>query len=417
MRGLSSFLVASLLAGLAAAQPAPTQPAPAPAPVPAPAPAPTPTPAKQGLPALVGATEVVRLNPATGFIDDPVATDQERIAYVVTETGAKSELHVYSYALKAEQVIDISAITLRPSAITLAGQRALVVGITEDGSNTAAMIELTDKGKGKPPGTVVYKLGPATHITAITREGKPRIAIHKATPNATGTRHEVELVAIETGRRLQKGRPLELDAANKQGKLELTVNHWSDGMTRAYGIKAGAWDRKEDQRSPDTEASYDLVTGKLESKKITDLYDQRRRFQALADAGNQLDFVRMAWDNSGLQLWRAGAPKPIAFDEPLTNYDPKSVQAVVTADGAWVAMKVDPVNPAAVERKKADPEYLDVFRVASDGKAPRKVRVLAKGIRHRFGVVADKAGDKFWLLERNAGMDRGGRSLVVYAAP
>jgi len=400
MRAVTSFLVVSLIAGLAAAQPAPP-PAP-----------------KGGVPALVGATEVVRINPAAGFIDDPVATDADRIAYVVTETGAKAELHVYSYALKAEQVIDISAVTLRPIAITLAGPRALIVGVTEDGSNIAAMIELADKGKGKPPGTVVYKLGPATHITAITRDGKPRIAVHRATPNASGTRHEVELVAIETGKRIQAGRALELDSANKQAKLELTVNHWSDGMSRAYGVKAGAWDRKEDQRSPDTEATYDLVTGKLETKKIADLYEQRRRFQALADSGNQLDFVRMAWDNSGLQVWKAGVPKPIAFDEPLTNYDPKSVQAVVTADGgAWIAMKVDPVNPAAVERKKADPEYLDVFRAGTDGKAPRKARIMAKGIRHRFGIVADKAGDKFWLLERNNGMDRGGRSLVIYAAP
>lgn len=414
MRGFRPFLLASLFAGLAAAQPAPV---PTPVPTPAPAPGPAPTP-KAGLPALVGATEVVRLNPAAGFIDDPVATDADRIAYVVTETGSKAELHVYSYALKAEQVLDISAITLRPVALSLAGARALVVGVTEDGSNTAAMIELADKGKGKPPGTVVYKLGPATHITAITRDGKPRIAVHRATPSATGTRHEVELVAIETGRRVQMGRALELDGTNKQAKLELTVNHWSDGMTRAYGVKAGAWDRKENQRSPDTEASYDLVTGKVETKKITDLYEQRRRFQALADSGNQLDFVRMAWDNSGLQLWKAGTPKPIQFDEPLTNYDPKSVQATVTADGgAWLVMKIDPVNPAAVERKKADPEYLDVFRVGPDGKSPRKARVLAKGIRHRFGVVADKAGDKFWLLERNNGMDRGGRSLVVYAAP
>ena len=399
MRGLSSFLVASLIAGLASAQPAPP-PAP-----------------KSGPAALVGASEVVRLNPPAGFIDDPVASDADRVAYVVAETGAKAELHIYSYALKAEQVIDISPVTLHPIALTLVGPRALIVGVTEDGSNNAAMIELADKGKGKPPGTIVYKLGPATHITAITREGKQRIAVHKATANTNGIRHEVELVAIETGRRILMGRALELDGSNKQTKLELTINHWSDGMTRAYGVKAGAWDKKEDQRSPDTEAMYDLITGKLETKKIVDLYEQRRRFQALADSGNQLDFVRMAWDNSGLQVWKSGVSKAIVLDEPLTNYDPKSMQAVVTPDGgAWIVLKVDPVNAAAVERKKADPEYLDVFRVGPDGKAPRTARILAKGIRHRFGLTADKAGDKFWLLERNNGFDRGGRSLVVYQA-
>lgn len=390
-RAFSGLVLSLIAAGIAAAQPG------------------------AALPPVVGATEVVKLNPPAGFIDDPVASDAERIAYVVAETGSKAELHVYSYALKAEQVIDIAPVTLHPIAVQLAGPRALVIGVTEDGSNTAAMIELTDKGKGKPPGTVVYKLGPATHITPIVRAGKPQIAVHKMTTTASGTRHEVEVVALDTGRRIAAGRPFELDSASKQAKLEFTVNHWSDGMTRAYGIKAGAWDRKEDQRSPDVEASFDLVTGKLEPKKIEDLYEQRRRFQALADSGNQLDFVRMAWDNSGLQLWKDGKPKPISFDEPLTNYDPKSMQAVVMADGsAWLALKIDPVNAAAVERKKADPEYLDVFRIGNDGKAQRKVRVLAKGVRHRFGVLPDKGGDKLWLLERNAGFDRGGSSLTVY---
>jgi hypothetical protein len=399
VRGFLSVLGVSVLcAGIAAAQPAP------------------PPQPKPGLPALVGAAEIVKLTPPAGFIDDPVAADEGRIAYVVAETGSKAELHVYSYALKAEQVIDLSAVTLHPIALQLVGARALVIGVTEDGSQNAALVELTDKGKTKPAGTIVYKLGPTTLITPIVRDGKQRIALHRTIAGSNGTRHEAEIVAIETGKRVAAGRPLELDAASKQAKLELTVNHWSDGMTRAYGIKAGAWDRKEDQRSPDTEATYDLITGKLESKKIDDLYEQRRRFQSLADANAQLDFVRMARDNSGLQLWKSGKARPITFDEPLTNYDLKSMQATVTPDGgAWIVMKMDPVNAAAVERKKADPEYLDLFVVGADGKAVRKSRILAKGIRHRFGLIADKAGNKFWLLERNNGFDRGGRSLTVYA--
>lgn len=394
-RAVSSFAVLLLAgAGVAVAQPKAGTPA---------------TP----LAPLVGAAEVVRINPPAGFIDDPVTSDDQRIAYVVTETGTKSELHVYSYAAKAEQVVDISGVTLRPVALQLVGPRALVIGVTEDGSNNAALVELADKGKVKA-GAVVYKLGPATHITPIVRDGKPRLAVHKAVAGAAGTRHDVELVAIETGKRVAAGRSFELDSASKQAKLELTVNHWSDGMTKAYGIKAGAWSRKEDQRSPDTEATYDLITGKVTTAPIKDLYEQRRRFQALAD-GNGLDAVRMAWDNSGLQVWKNGKPTAITFDEPFSSYDPKSMQAFVTADGgAWIALKVDPVNAAAVERKKADPEYFDLFRVTPDGKATRKTRVLAKGLRHRFGLVADKAGDKFWLLERNAGMDRGGRSLAVY---
>src|SRR5665647_2442657 len=130
----------------------------------------------------------------------------------------------------------------------------------------------------------------------------------------------------------------------------------------------------------------------------------------MTESGKRLDWVRL--DIKGLELWRAGKGRPIDLDEPLTNYDTKSMQAVVAADGsAWVILKMDPVNADAVARKKADPEYLDVFRVSADGKGIRKARVFASGVRHRFGVV----GDKFWLIERNNGFERGGRSLTLYS--
>ena len=73
--------------------------------------------------------------------------------------------------------------------------------------------------------------------------------------------------------------------------------------------------------------------------------------------------------------------------------------------------QADPVNPDAVARKKADPEYLDVFKAGVDGKAVRKMRILATGTRHRFGVIHDKV----WLLERSKGFDRGGKSLTFYS--
>lgn len=394
VQGLASLAI-SMFVSAAFGSVAIAQPAPAPAPV----------------PALVGVTELVKLTTRAGFIDDVVATDAQRIAYVVADTGSKAELHVYVHATKQEQIVDIAPITLRPVELALVGNRALVIGQQEDGRRIAALVELAAVGK-KPAGSIVYKVGPANGLTVITRDGKPRIAVHKVTTTGDLSRHEVELLALETGKRVAAARPFELDGTGKHAKLELRVNHWSDGMTRAHGIKAGEWDRKEDQRAPDVEATYDLVTGKVtEKRKIEDLFEQRRRYQALAEVRTQLDFLRMAWDNASIQVWRAGKPRSIELDQPLTDYDPKSLQGIVLADGsAWIALKVDPVNAAAVARKKADPEYLDIFRVGTDSRAIRKARVLSTGIRHRFGVV----GEKLWLLERSTGFDRGGKSLAVY---
>jgi hypothetical protein len=360
------------------------------------------------VPPLVGAAELIKVTAPAGFIDDPVASDGARLAYVVTDAASKAELRVVTLATKAEQVIDLSPVTLAPIALELLGARLFVVGRLDDGRQTGALVELTDKGKGKPPGTVVYRIQPAAHITIVPRG----VAVHRVTTSKAGTRHDVELVAIEAGRRISVGRPFELDPSGTSQSLDLRVNHWSEGWTRAHGIKGGDWDRKENQRGPDREATYDLLAGKLVAlEPIADLFDQRRRFQALAaDAAGRVDFVRAGTDGK-LQLWRAGKPRTVELDQPISAYDPKSLQATVLPDGsAWILLKVDPVNPEAVARKKADPEYLDVFQASPDGKAVRKARVLAAGARHRAGMLRDK----LWLLERNSGFDRGGKSLAVY---
>ena len=120
----------------------------------------------------------------------------------------------------------------------------------------------------------------------------------------------------------------------------------------------------------------------------------------------------MTSNGAGIELWRAGKLTPLALDQKFTDYDPKSMQSFVNADGTgWLALKVDPVNADAVARKRADPEYLDIFKIAADGKATRKARVLAKGVRHRLGVAGEQ---RFSLVERNAGFERGGKSVTLY---
>jgi hypothetical protein len=376
-------------------------------------PAAPPLPANLHAAPLVGATDVATYSAPAGFIDDPIATDDTRIAYVVADASTKAELHVATVG-GAESVVDIASVTLHPIALRLVGPRAFVVGQLADGNQIAALVELAAVGK-KPAGTVVYKLGPAKDITVITRDGKPRVAVHRVTDTGKGTRHDVELDALDTGKRISAGRPLELDAADGNKKLELKVNDWSDGYTLAHGVKGGEWDKKEDQRTPDVEATYDLVTGKFTAqKKIEDLFEQRKRYQALAEDHGQRDFLRMSWDNASIQIWHDGKPTTVTLDEPITNYDPKSLQGIVQPDGsAWLALKMDPVNPDAVARKKADPEYLDIFRAGADGKAVRKARVLGPGMRYWFGVMNDAAGT-FWLLERSNGFERGGRTVKVY---
>nr|HEX4314748.1 hypothetical protein [Kofleriaceae bacterium] len=387
---------------------------------------------KSQLAQLEGATVVATFTSPTGFIDDPVAGDATRLAYFVSDASTSSQLHVVTLAAgsdascasagsaatrtadgRCDVSIELAPVTAHPVGLELVGaSRAFVIGALDDGNQIAALVELKDLSKTKPAGTVVYKLGPAQSIVPITRDGKRRVAVHRTSEAKDGgVRHEVDVIAIESGQRVASGRALELDKDGGNTQLEFHVNHWSDGMTRAYGIKGGTWDRKENQRTPDVEAAYDLITGKFETKVISDLFEQHKRYQVLADANAGVDFVRMSWDMQVVQIWSGGVEHDAQLDQSIVQYDPKSLQGLVAPDGsAWIVLKVDPVNADAVGRKHRDPEYLDIFRATPDGKATRKMRVLATNARHRFGVI----GDKLWLLERNNGFERGGKALTLY---
>ncbi len=366
-----------------------------------------------------GATEVMKLTAEAGFVDDVIAYDNARIAYIVADTSTKAELHVVQFgctkciAQKQEITVDLSPVTLRPVALRLVGQRAFVIGATEDGNQVAALVDLSKKAA-----TSFYKLGPAAHITLVNYGGAVRVAVHKTSATKTGVKHDLELIALETGKRVSAGKAFELEKDFNK-KLDFHVNHWSEGWTRVTGFKGGEWNKKDNQRSPDTEATYDLVAGKfVDNKQITNVVEQRKGFQTLADAGGQLDFVRMAWDNGSIHVWSHGVQRAVDIDQPLTSYDAKSLQGIVNADGsAWLVIKVDPVNAEAVARKKADPEYLDIFRVnAGETKATRKARLPAKDLRFKFGTVdGAPAGETYvWLLERSTGFDRGGRNITIF---
>lgn len=372
-----------------------------------------PTSSKPGMPDLVGAISDRKITVAHGFIDDAVVVDDAHVAYVASDAGNLAELHVVDQITKAEQIVNLAPFTQQVTQLAFVGARVLVIGKTGD-SFSAALI--ASDPRAKQP--FVWRSQSATDATLIMRDGRQRLALHRTSPTANGgVKHEVELLALDTGKRVGAVRTLAVDSTSTNEKLGFRINDWADGWTRPHGIKSGEWDRRENQRAPDYEVTYDLPTGRfVDKKKIEDLFEQRRRFQTLAEATGKTNFIRFSWDNASLQIWRSGQLRLLDLDQPLTTYDPKSMQGVIAANGsAWIALKVDPVNAEAVARKKADPEYLDIFQVSTDGKiATRKARILATGTRYHFGLIGLGASNRFWLVERNTGFDRGGKSLALY---
>lgn len=360
---------------------------------------------KKPPPEPVNLTETYRFTPATGFVDDPIASDGTRVAFVVADTAGTAELHVINFdGTEVAKPIDLAPVTLEPIALAFAGKGVVVVGTDDTDAQVAALVGLDGK--------VVYKTPAVTHASIVVSGGKTQIALYTAAPSKIGTKHTVEIRAAETGKRVGKAKAIDVDGTAKSAKLDFTINHWTHGWTRVVGTKMGTWNKAENQQSPDVEATYDMVTGKfVATAPIPDLQEQRRRFQTLASFDGKDTVARMKDDLSELELWQDGVKSVITLDQPMVAYgDPrKSLDYAPGAKGAWLALQVDPVNVEAVKRKKADVEWWDLYEVAGD-KATRRGRLFAGGQRLHFGW----AGDHLWVLDRNVGFDRGGKSLAFY---
>lgn len=373
-------------------------------------------PAPPPLPAVVDLTEVARIAPAAGLIDRAIADDGAgRLAYVAADAATRAEVVVIDVATGAEQRrVDVAALTAAPARLYFVGAGAeaglFVIGRplpTDDQPYAEGQVGALYDAAGKE----VRRLGPAESIAVVTVKGKPAVAVRTVTPaKKGGDTYKVELFDPKKGKRIGKARSLTL-VDGRDAKLGFRVNHWTADGTVAVGIKDGEYSRKEDMRMPDSEGRFDLVTGTLTTTPIGDVVAHTRRFLVLAQAGGPAAFARVAEDLTGVELWRDDHPVAVRLDQPFELYDPKSLAWGVGDDGTlWLGLAVDPWNRPAVDRKKADPAYFDVFRVAADGAATREGRVLAPKARFDIGATAGHV----WLLERNVGFDRGGKALTIF---
>jgi hypothetical protein len=365
-------------------------------------------PKKSGPPPLVGLEQLARVAPDSGLIDVAIAGDAKgRLAYVIADAATRAEVHVMDAATGTEQkMIDIAAYTLQPSAVYLVGESILVVGPSADSGDETSLHAWLLGGK-KP-----VKYGPGDAIVLATRKGKQFVAVRTSKETKKGTVYTFTRYDLKKGKKQGKARTWTL-AGGRDEKLGFTFHHWTaDGMV-AVGMKDGEYDKKEDARMPDREAQFDLIDPSVKkpaTTEIADLSDHVRRWQTLETEGGKTVFARVSDDLKGVELWRDDHPTKLTLDQPWNLYDPKSMTWAVGDDGTvWIGLNIDPWNQPAVDRKKQDPEYFDLFRV-TDGTATRVGRVLAPKAHFAIGASAGH----LWTLERNVGFDRGGKALTVY---
>jgi len=149
---------------------------------------------------------------------------------------------------------------------------------------------------------------------------------------------------------------------------------------------------------------------------IADLVEHTKLMQVLAQHPNESTFVAIAPDLSGLVYYADGAgPTGIELAEPFRHYLHTSFVAQPAQPGQplFFSLEIDPVHPDAVERKRAEEKWLDLYLLVPGAKRAERVA--------RLPLDDDQPGYRWrarpgrWaLIPRHVGFERGGPSILIY---
>lgn len=366
-------------------------------------------------------TLIASVAPSKGFVDTPIAFDAsgDHLLYVNGDAADMAQLVEFDPANNREVVrIDISKFTRLPMEVAEVrdGQQYWIRGRVSTGDERHIAAVVDSKGK------VLRKWGPATNVERSTYQGEPIVVAYQRSEqtdkeNRPVIIHTVEAFSISTGKRIGRPGRLQTDLLGHSKDLDFRVNHWRHAYRTAVGIKGGEYDPKEDQRTPNVEGWYDLVGHAFERTiPIADLLAHAARFQDLEGHDNEYFFVSVARDLSGLVAFENGVgPRAVELPEPLHYYFHQSLvvqHPTEPTQPLYFSFEVDPVNPDAVARKRADEKFLDVYRLASG--ASVAVRVARLPLDERTSLRWRARSGVLVAGPRHIGFSRGGPKLDWY---
>jgi hypothetical protein len=260
-------------------------------------------------------------------------------------------------------------------------------------------------------GKKVAGFGPAADVALA--DGGAKVAVWDAAPRkGGGTTYDVSVFPAGGGSALAH-RTLDADADGLISSIGISVIYWRNGYTQIVGRKQGAYDKFKDQRMNDSEGIYDVVGGVLARDTVLTDVIGWTKLMKVRQGRNAATFVNVSEDLGKLLLVTPDNKElAVGLAETMDKYDPKSLQQEVGVDGKlYVSLTIDPYNAAAVDRKVADPELVDLYTVdTTSGQATRIARLPKDGREFSWRVAAGRLA----FLRRHKGYDRGGPDLEIY---
>jgi hypothetical protein len=151
----------------------------------------------------------------------------------------------------------------------------------------------------------------------------------------------------------------------------------------------------------------------LTTTPIGDLVAYSKLLKLRQASPNRATYAMVGEDGRGVDVLLPDnrivrAETTLGFD----HYDPKSLQQQLGRDGKlYFSLTIDPVNPAAVAAKKADPVHIDLY--AFDP-ATAKTQRLARLPQNEREFTWSIASGRWAVLRKHKGYGRGGPDLELY---
>lgn len=343
------------------------------------------------------------------FIDDAFALrgDGRSIAYLTTDGATQASLHLANVPADQTEVLVAHAPTHAAAIHWLGNDRVLVVD-RDPASGRLSAQSFSPKGPSRE------KLGPVDAVAPSSLDGKPVIVTYSRSEKK-GVEHTFVAYSLDALKPIAR-RVYNEDAdgriAERGGPLK--VLWWQDGYSAAAALKAGEFDKARDMRRPDRFVRLEVFKGKVsEDHEIDDLLAFATASLEHKKHDGEKAFVHLSDDHKKLLVTDGLLERELKLARELSMYDANSFRHQLLDDGRLIlSATVDPTNPAAVARRKADPDDLEIYVVAPKGRATTEALRLAGQSRPTGWQVG---GGRIAVLRKSKGFDRGGIELEVHA--
>jgi hypothetical protein len=356
-----------------------------------------------------------------GYFDEVFGVDDagQQLAAIRGDGATFSKIEIYDLAATPAK---LTASFDPPAKLTITrleplppGKGIVLIGREKPDESAPVYAMLVDTA-----GKVVAKVGPVTAFERPPTDGSARGGLlvafdRKPSGHGAEASYTITPYTLATLAPAGKARGYHTDVAGELKGPGVRLVGFYEGYTRILGERLGAYDKASDMRHPPKKAVIDALSGKpVGETEITDPVGWAITGQLRRDHPGQSLFVDLNQDGSGVDVIDAmGKKVPAALTVPFRLYDPKSLlfEEGPAPNALTFGIAVDPLNPDAIKRKKAEMPMLDLYaadtadgvvkargRVFTPRPVTYRVRAHTLVVLKRFKSFA-RGGDEFQVFE------------------